>query len=352
MTAPTGCEPAGAAGIRKPRLSNIELLRLLSMFMVLVLHADYAALGVPTAADLSVSPADTAARVLLEQLSLVAVNVFVLISGWFGVRLTVHSLGSLLFQVLFYAVVIAAVVAVALGIPAVQRPTAWLTLLPGYHHWFIRSYIGLMLLSPVLNAFTASCTVRRLAAVSGSFFAFQTVYGWICGADGFLNGYSLLSFIGLYLLGHLAHRLQWHTRHRRAMVWIYPGCVVANTVVTLLMLACRGSVPAWVNSYDSPLVIAGALGLVLTFAGMKPWTSRTVNAAAASSLAVYLIHFNPLLFTHYLAASRSLYRHLPAGAGMVAILLFAAAVFCACLAVDRLRVWIVAPRGIEPRSKV
>ncbi|HBC20521.1 MAG TPA: hypothetical protein DC009_00085 [Porphyromonadaceae bacterium] len=322
------------------------------MFMVLVLHADYAALGVPAAADLSVSPAETAARVLLEQLSLVAVNVFVLISGWFGVRLTVRSLGSLLFQVMFYALLIIGVVAATLGIPAEQCPTAWLTLVPGYHHWFIRSYIGLMLLSPVLNTFTASCTVRRLAVVTGSFFAFQTVYGWICNADGFLNGYSLLSFIGLYLLGHLAHRLQWHTRRRRAMVWIYPGCVVANTVVTLLMLACRGSVPAWVNSYNSPLVIAGALGLVLTFAGMKPWTSRTVNAAAASSLAVYLIHFNPLLFAHYLAACRSLYRNLPPGADLAAILLFAAAVFCVCLAVDRLRVWIVAPRGIEPRSKV
>ncbi len=344
--------PPGATGIRRPRLSNIELLRLLSMFMVLVLHADYAALGVPAAADLSASPAETAARVLLEQLSLVAVNVFVLISGWFGVRLTARSLGSLLFQVMFYALLIIVVVAATLGIPAEQRHTAWLTLVPGYHHWFIRSYIGLMLLSPVLNAFTASCTVRRLAVVTGSFFAFQTVYGWICNADGFLNGYSLLSFIGLYLLGHLAHRLQWHTRHRHATVWIYPGCAVANTVVTLLMLACHGSVPAWVNSYDSPLVIAGALGLVLAFAGMKPWTSRTVNAAAASSLAVYLIHFNPLLFAHYLAACRSLQRHLPPGVGLAAILLFAAAVFCVCLAVDRLRVWIVAPRGIEPRSKV
>ena len=351
MTALAGTPPGGT-GIRKPRLSNIELLRLLSMFMVLVLHADYAALGVPAAADLSVSPAETAARVLLEQLSLVAVNVFVLISGWFGVRLTARSFGSLLFQVMFYALLIIGVVAATLGIPAEQCPTAWLTLVPGYHHWFIRSYIGLMLLSPVLNAFTASCTVRRLAVVTGSFFAFQTVYGWICNADGFLNGYSLLSFIGLYLLGHLAHRLQWHTRRRRAMVWIYPGCVVANTVVTLLMLACQGSVPAWVNSYNSPLVIAGALGLVLTFAGMKPWTSRTVNAAAASSLAVYLIHFNPLLFAHYLAACRSLYRNLPPGADLAAILLFAAAVFCVCLAVDRLRVWIVAPRGIEPRSKV
>lgn len=210
MTASAGT-PSGGTGIRKPRLSNIELLRLLSMFMVLVLHADYAALGVPAAADLSSSPAETTARVLLEQLSLVAVNVFVLISGWFGVRLTVRSLGTLLFQVLFYAVLIAAVVAATLGIPAAQRPTAWLTLVPGYHHWFIRSYIGLMLLSPVLNAFTASCTVRRLAVVTGSFFAFQTLYGWICGADGFLNGYSLLSFIGLYLLGQLAHRLQWHT---------------------------------------------------------------------------------------------------------------------------------------------
>lgn len=72
------------------RESNFELLRIIAMFMVLVLHADFQALGEPTRADIISSPLTSSLKVFFEMASIVAVNVFVLISGWFGIRGSLH----------------------------------------------------------------------------------------------------------------------------------------------------------------------------------------------------------------------------------------------------------------------
>ena len=77
----------------KSRLSNIELLRIFSMFGVLIVHADFGALGNPTHTELFFTPVFTIMRTFIEAFAIVAVNVFVLISGWFGINycFNVHS---------------------------------------------------------------------------------------------------------------------------------------------------------------------------------------------------------------------------------------------------------------------
>jgi len=47
----------------KIRESNFELLRIIAMFMVLVLHADFQALGEPTRADIISSPLTSSLKV-------------------------------------------------------------------------------------------------------------------------------------------------------------------------------------------------------------------------------------------------------------------------------------------------
>lgn len=42
--------------VKKVRSSNLELLRLLSMFFVLVVHADFQALGMPDRTEMTILP--------------------------------------------------------------------------------------------------------------------------------------------------------------------------------------------------------------------------------------------------------------------------------------------------------
>ena len=99
----------------KKRMANIELLRMVSMMMVVMLH--YLGKG-------ELLPATTGAMNIngyvawgMESLCIVAVNVYMLISGYFLVEsgFKVHRIVELLCQVLFYTILVPLVL-IALGI--------------------------------------------------------------------------------------------------------------------------------------------------------------------------------------------------------------------------------------------
>lgn len=74
------------------------------MFLVMIVHADYLALGTPTQEDISASYCNSFARAFVEALSCICVNVFVLISGWFKIKFRFERLMEFIFQVIFIGV--------------------------------------------------------------------------------------------------------------------------------------------------------------------------------------------------------------------------------------------------------
>ena len=87
--------------IGKERLSNFELLRMIAMFLVLLVHADFFSLGEPTAEECVTNPVDVIPRLLFWSLSIACVDIFVLISGWFGIKPRVKGICNFLFQCFF-----------------------------------------------------------------------------------------------------------------------------------------------------------------------------------------------------------------------------------------------------------
>ena len=51
---------------KKERESNIELLRIISMVLVMVVHADFMALGIPSQVDISDFPVSSFMRLFTE----------------------------------------------------------------------------------------------------------------------------------------------------------------------------------------------------------------------------------------------------------------------------------------------
>ena len=70
-----------------PRKSNIELLRIVSIVMVLIVHLDGASLGLPEPMGniTAVSGRDWW-RLVVESFAIIGVNCFTLISGYFGIK--------------------------------------------------------------------------------------------------------------------------------------------------------------------------------------------------------------------------------------------------------------------------
>ena len=89
-------------GNTKERESNIELLRNISMFMILVIHDNFVSLPRIGIEELSSNTIPSVTRFFIESLGIVAVNVFVFISGWFGIRTRLKSVLSFIYQILFF----------------------------------------------------------------------------------------------------------------------------------------------------------------------------------------------------------------------------------------------------------
>lgn len=73
--------------VKKVRSSNLESLRLLSMFFVLVVHADFQALGMPDRTEMTILPLFSVFRIIIEAFAYRLCQLFRLI-----IRLVWHKL--------------------------------------------------------------------------------------------------------------------------------------------------------------------------------------------------------------------------------------------------------------------
>ena len=200
------------------RESGIETLRLLAVFAILAFHSNFYALGGPARADFCTVPVLSILRTLAEFATLVCVDVFVLVSGWFGIRPNAKRMLGLWFQCAFFCVLLY-VAGRAAGVPVGSKVDALRNLFwVGKWNWFIKSYVGLYLLSPVLNAFADSAPRRTFATTVAAFYAFQTAF-WLFPMshhDFIQDGLSTFSFVGLYLLARFTriHSPRFATRPR------------------------------------------------------------------------------------------------------------------------------------------
>ena len=82
----------------KKRESNFELLRIIAMLLVMITHATFLALGVPTHDDSINIPYSSFGIFLSQSFSTVCVNIFVLLSGWFGIKINLNGFQNLSFK--------------------------------------------------------------------------------------------------------------------------------------------------------------------------------------------------------------------------------------------------------------
>lgn len=215
--------------MKKLRQSNIELLRIISMLLVLMVHADFTSIGTPSRDLMLVSPGQFTFRVLVEFLSVLCVDIFVVISGWFSIRLSVRGLCNYLWQCLYFSAGIYAVILLCgIGVFVPGGILGIFYLDKG--EWFVKAYLALMILAPVLNAFVDRASRKQMETVLIAFFIFQTIFSFRGAAEFIQAGYSTFSFIGLYLLARYM-RIYRHNIPTPHLVGVFIGSVLANAAV-------------------------------------------------------------------------------------------------------------------------
>lgn len=278
----------------KPRLSNIELLRIISMFFVLVLHCNTLALELPRKNELIENPDSSIFRLVLESFTIVAANVFVLISGWFGIHFKWKGLFNLLFQCAFFFFGIYAVYICINGLNTLTLKGLLKCLMISENAWFVKSYLGLYIIAPALNAFINTVNRSQFKATLILFYIFQFIYGWLSQGAQYINyGLSAWSFIGLYLLARYVkiYMPSYSRLSPKYDMLIYLCISMLISIITVA--ACYLDIRLVIGltlEYTSPFVIISSLYLLLFFSKINI-QNKTINWIAKSCFAVFLMQF-------------------------------------------------------------
>lgn len=322
-----------------PRQSNFELLRIIAMFLVLVVHANFNSLGELTKNDFINEPLGASIRLIFESISIVCVNLFILISGWFGIRARVKSFLNFYFQCIYF---FGGLYLFFLLAGKSELSLGGLINCLGFNNWFVMSYIGLYILSPLINSFLENTPKRRVGFLILSFFTFQTICGWTGFARFFDSGYSAMSFIGIYMLGaymriNINDCKFLKKGHLNLLLFVVFVLIISLIYFVQEFIGIR----LGVFSYINPLVIAGSAFLFLYFANLKIKNSKIINWIAKSAFAVFLLHTQKYFFEKIFKDTlRDIFASYSDLNCLVIIAGFLLAIFFGAIILDQPRKWI------------
>ncbi|MBQ7774910.1 MAG: acyltransferase family protein [Lachnospiraceae bacterium] len=292
----------------KKRVVSIELLRILAMMMVVMLH--YLGKG-------QLLPALTGEMSLngyvawgLESLSIVAVNVYMLISGYFLVnsQFKPGRLVELLCQTLFYSILVS-VVLMAAGIISVDSLTVNRILemifpVQMEHYWFISAYVIMYLFSPILSVAVKHMEQKQLRnTILGLLLFFglsKSILPVELAMDNF--GYDGLWFMCVFLVAAYIrlYGIPFFAKGKgRAFACYLVGCagIYVITFVVRAFYLKTGSLDHFVQTaydYNHVVNLFAAVSLFYVFLNMELSTegklAKVVYAVAPYSLGVYLLH--------------------------------------------------------------
>lgn len=278
----------------KLRQTNIELLRIFSMLMVLVIHYNVGINGQTTHEMVMTEPLKFVGIASLKSLSFICVNCFIIISGYFGIRWKWKSLCNYLFQIAFWGGMIH-IIAVSLGMTnfSIQRIANNMLLFLVRGNWFFVSYLALYMLAPIMNAYIEKVETRQLGWMVLAFYSFQTLFGWIFkNCIEFSQGLTFVSFMGLYLLGAYLKRSDlkcfgWKSSRDLAM---YAG--VGAICVIISMISNYIGFEKDIYSYISPLQILQTIYLFLFFKKIYVGSKydKLILFFSSSAFAALLMH--------------------------------------------------------------
>lgn len=301
---------------KKERQLNYELLRIIAMLMIVCLHylGKGGILGNPARPEMNMTGY---MAWLVEALCLVAVNVYVLISGYFGADASVSTDSNPPFrevlrrplkiwhQVFFYSSVIG-VIALLIGAQQFDIYQIFTYCFPivTEHYWFATSYVVLCLLMPFLNAGMMRLNQKEtsclLAGLLVLFSVSKTVIPMQLPWDKY--GYDVIWFIILYLTGAYLKRYQikWlKNRFWAMMLYLGSTAVIFASFFLLRMFWLKtGRLEDLINygyTYNFLFCYVGAVGMFLAFSHEKTDAAsqrfrKPIELFSKATFGVYLIH--------------------------------------------------------------
>ena len=317
----------------KPRESNIELLRCLLMFMIVIVH--FTGHNIMDATNpVQLGDKNWWSSNILETFSEAAVNCFVIISGYYTIKLSFKKIVLFLLPIFFYELLFSIIQ---------YNHYHQLSFTP-FNYWFVRVYFGLLLLSPLLNYSLCQLTKKQIRTIIILLLAFYSVFTIVPQWNiSYNSGKNIQLFIVLYFIGYYIRKYC----NLEYKAWIFLVCFLFLGLILLFetyFLAkighYKGSATMSYN-YDNIIIILMAIALFIIFQKLQI-QSIFINWIAKSSFFVYIISENTFVYMH----PYGLYDYIgtlswnSSNMYPVLILISALGVFVCCILIDKIRLLI------------
>lgn len=283
------------------RKSNFELLRIVSMLMIVGLHYFNANMG-GSLGEQNPTEVNYYITYFLESLFIVGVNTFILITGYFQINkqsIKFNKVLNLLFIMVFYGAIFYSL-ALLLG----WASFSWLGLLTELFpvlfdlKWFIKVYIVLYLLIPFinigLNAMTKEIYKKFLIV---SIFLFSIYPSFLPSPPVTDRGYGIITFVLVYAVGGYIKK---HYEKNRSKNFYFAGYLLFATMTFafaagLDIVLGKGQAIVW--GYNFIFNFLGSIFLFLFFSKLDI-QSKIINYIAQFSLGVYFVHTSPITYDY------------------------------------------------------
>ena len=293
---------------KKKRMANLELLRCVAMMMVVVLHYLGKSQLLPELTGESLGAQGVAAW-LLESFSVVAVNVYMFISGYFlcTSSFKLSRLLKLWLQVWLYSVGFGLSGMMTGVMTEISVDTHFfLTLLfPVWmeHYWFMTAYIFLYLLLPFIGIALRHMTKQQLrSTVIMLLIVFSVIKSVLpLRLEMDAKGYDCIWYLCVFAVAAYVRRFGIPALEKKGRgILLYVVCVLlifGGTMALRMVFLKTGSLGRMTGmcmEYNHILPLLAALGLFYAFLKLdfKGKIADVIVKIAPYTLGVYLLHEN------------------------------------------------------------
>lgn len=284
----------------------MELLRLVLMYLIVVHHGivhGLALIGLQSF-NIILQEQDLFPACLLNSLFIIAVNTFILISGYFSIKVSKSKFIRLICQLFVCTFLFTTVFLLIKGVSLSALFS--LLLISHSRYWFMVCYLILMVLAPAINLFFNSFPRDKQRLFVLALLIVSCYLGFLWHFEANVNGYTVFQFITMYSVGMYIRKNDIRLKTPPAIV-IYLLCSIALTVIMLFFHKTGHDSWAWIMTYyNNPVLIVSATAFFFIFKNLKIQNQK-INQLASSSLIIYLFSCSALIEYYYYPFVRSIY---------------------------------------------
>lgn len=293
------------------RQSNFELMRIISMVMIIIIHLIFHSVLSSTTNEKLQLVID-----FLVLLCSVCVNSFILLTGYFQCenKFSIKKVVDILKSTWFYKVLFL-IIALMISIMPITNIEIFEELLPidMRDYWFINLYIVLYILSPYINILIKKMSqseYRRLLIIS--FILFMVIPIVTNNRAVQNNGYTLINFCFLYLVGGYLRQypinknIHFKNYSNNKIKFIFLVIFICSLTVNFIIYQFSKQLVLFdhslfqrlgntimmnYRSFSNPLIVIQSIAYFIYFGACKI-KSNVINKIGKYVLDVYLIHEN------------------------------------------------------------